>query len=231
MPDKLPKDMTMAERRALYSKHRHPPTTDREARNLERVLWLFREMPRIKPKNVLDVGCESGFITRWLVDEPYLTGGESVLGGYGLVGIDPCEFSIEHAKSMAKKRANPNKAWYQVMGWEEFDFGGPVAGGRAPLPPDSLFDAVVCFEVIEHFHLEEGLLLLNTLHKKLNPGGTAFLCTPSATGRYGLKNPDPWHLKIYDWLELSKLIKELTGVTPVPDSSDPDFIMMKWRRE
>jgi 2-polyprenyl-3-methyl-5-hydroxy-6-metoxy-1,4-benzoquinol methylase len=37
------------------------------------VLWLFREMPRIKPKYVLDVGCESGFITRWMVDGPTQT--------------------------------------------------------------------------------------------------------------------------------------------------------------
>ena len=212
MPDKLPKDCTMAERRALYSKVRCAPTTDREARNLERVLWLFREMPRIKPATVLDVGCESGFITRWMVDEPYVR---------NLVGIDPCEFSIEHAIKLVQKRNNLDKAAYRAYGWED----GPGPGAE-----EKTWGAIVCFEVIEHFLPEEGVELIKKIHSLLDPSGTAFLCTPSATGRYGLNNPDPWHLKIYDWLELSKLIKDLTGVTSSPDSSDPDFIMLKWRK-
>ena len=207
MPDKLPKDMTMAERRALYSKHRHAPTTDREARNLARVLWLFREMPRIKPKYVLDVGCESGFITRWMVDEPYVS---------QLVGIDPCEFSIEHARNMIKRRTHPEKAVYNCAGWEELD-------------PIRQSDAAVCFEVIEHFLPAEGVELIKKLDSLLSAEGTAFLCTPRATGRYGLGNPDPWHLKIYTEEELSKLVKEVTGCTPETSNEDPDFIMLKWR--
>jgi SAM-dependent methyltransferase len=258
MSDKLPKDMTMAERRALYSKHRHPPTTDREARNLERVLWLFREMPRIKPATVLDIGCESGFITRWMVDEPYVT---------KLFGVDPCEFSIEHAKSLVKKRTNADKALYEVKGWEDADEqlrnivakpGSPGHVGLFSVP----WDAIVCFEVIEHFLPEEGVELIKKIHsllapgrdvalnagacddeilnkvkvadgtmdKKRIPGGTAFLCTPSATGRYGLSNPDPWHLKIYTLDELVKLVKDVTGVSPDVSEDDPDFIMLKWRK-
>ena len=223
MPDKLPKDMTMAERRALYSKHRHPPTTDREARNLARVLWLFREMPRIKPGLVLDVGCESGFITRWMVDEPYLQKVQ------GLVGIDPCEFSIEQAKNLVKKRANPAGAHYEVMGWEELKPPVHVEGGRPPFAIEHFFDAVVCFEVIEHFLPAEGIELVKKLDSLLSAEGTAFLCTPRATGRYGLGNPDPWHLKIYTEEELSKLVKEVTGCTPETSNEDPDFIMLKWR--
>jgi 2-polyprenyl-3-methyl-5-hydroxy-6-metoxy-1,4-benzoquinol methylase len=213
--------MTMAERRALYSKHRHPPTTDREARNLERVLWLFREMPRIKPATVLDLGCESGFITRWMVDEPYVK---------SLLGIDPCEFSIEHAKTLVKKRAYPEKAIYAVKGWEDNECEILISSETPKHPFAGGPDAIVCFECIEHFLPPEGIELIKKTHSMLKPGGTAFLCTPLATGRYGLNNPDPWHLKIYDWLELSQLIKELTGVTPVPESGDPDFIMMKWRK-
>jgi 2-polyprenyl-3-methyl-5-hydroxy-6-metoxy-1,4-benzoquinol methylase len=215
MPDKLPKDMTMAERRALYSKHRHPPTTDREARNLERVLWLFREMPRIKPATVLDVGCESGFITRWMVDEPYVK---------QLAGIDPCEFSIEHAENMVKKRNNPAKARYAPIGWEEEE------ALRGLGNPNGLWDAIVCFEVIEHFLPEEGKQLIKRIDNLLDKGSTAFLCTPSAEGRYGLKNPDPWHLKIYTQDELGKLVKEVTDATPEFEGGDPDFTMLKWRK-
>ncbi len=302
MADKLPKDMTMTERRALYSKHRHPPTTDREARNLERVLWLFREIPGLKPTTVLDIGCESGFITRWVVDEPYVQ---------VLFGIDPCEFSIEHAKNLVKKRANPNKAIYEVRGWEDpllivshedkmtgnlnaavaakeagsgipncarcpatarftiyraisgaeqlckdcFDKAqvfmpgfsksdDPVTGlgeWGVGVPPSlrnrSLkeavdhYDTIVCFEVIEHFLPEEGVELIKKIHSLLAPSGMAFLCTPSATGRYGLSNPDPWHLKIYTLDELSKLIKEVTGAVSASNNSDPDFVMLKWRKE
>jgi 2-polyprenyl-3-methyl-5-hydroxy-6-metoxy-1,4-benzoquinol methylase len=222
MPDKLPKDMTMAERRALYSKHRHPPTTDREARNLERVLWLFREMPRIKPKYVLDVGCESGFITRWMVDEPYVK---------GVYGLDPCEFSIEQAKNLVKKRANPDKAFYEVKGWEDdplYLLNTPADGTKETLVHG--YDAVVCFECIEHFLPEEGRQMLSKVNILLNKGGTAFLCTPSANGRYGLKNPDPWHLKIYAQDELGKLVKEVTGAAPEFEGGDPDFTMLKWKK-
>jgi SAM-dependent methyltransferase len=241
MPDKLPKDMTMAERRALYSKHRHPPTTDREARNLERVLWLFREMPRIKPALVLDIGCESGFITRWMVDEPYVQ---------VLFGIDPCEFSIEHAKNLIKKRTNPNKAFYSCKGWEDAALLAIVTSKEGKDTHIDQVDAVVCFEVIEHFLPAEGVELIKrinsylapgsirdvgqradgTMERERVPGGTAFLCTPSATGRYGLSNPDPWHLKIYTPDELGKMIKDLTGADPVFENSDPDFTMLKWRK-
>ena len=220
MPDKLPKDMTMAERRALYSKHRHPPTTDREARALERVLWLFREMPRIKPATVLDIGCESGFITRWMVDEPYVK---------QFVGIDPCEFSIEHAKNLVKKRSHPEKATYEVKGWEDnLCRYSEVEDGSSILSVS--WAAVVCFEVIEHFMPDEGVKLVEKIHSLLKPGGTAFLCTPALNGRYGLNNPDPWHLTIYDLEYLSKMIKKTTGVDVVPDNSDPDFIMLKWTK-
>jgi 2-polyprenyl-3-methyl-5-hydroxy-6-metoxy-1,4-benzoquinol methylase len=196
----------------MYSKLKCAPATDREARNLERVLWLFREMPRIKPKRVLDIGCESGFISRWAVDEPYVE---------RLLGIDPCEFSIEHATRMIKKREHPEKAQYIASGWEE---------AIVFANPEDNWNAVVCFECIEHFLPAEGIELLKKIHALLAPGGTAFLCTPSAPGRYGLSNPDPWHLKIYTQDELSKLIQEITGAEPVPDNSDPDFIMLKWRK-
>jgi 2-polyprenyl-3-methyl-5-hydroxy-6-metoxy-1,4-benzoquinol methylase len=212
MSDKLPKDCTMAERRALYSKVRLPPTTDREARNLERVLWLFREIPRIKPKLVLDLGCESGFVTRWLVDEPYVE---------SLHGVDPCQFSIDHARVLVKKRLHPEKAVYDVEGWEDQPECSPIHSG---------YDTVVCFEVIEHFLLAEGIELLKKIHSLLDAGGTAFLCTPTTEGRYGLKNPDPWHLKIYTDEELAKLVKEVTGCAPECSEDDPDFIMLKWRK-
>jgi 2-polyprenyl-3-methyl-5-hydroxy-6-metoxy-1,4-benzoquinol methylase len=222
MPDKLPKDCTMAERRAMYSKVRSAPATDREARELERVRWLFREMPRIKPAAVLDIGCESGFITRWMVDEPYVN---------VLVGVDPCEFSIEHARSLVKKRTNPVKAHYYSFGWEDVEnISKCFEDGLVETLGRGLWDAVICFEVIEHFLSEEGIKLIEKIQLMLAPGGTAFLCTPAAEGRYGLNNPDPWHLKIYDWVELCNLVQSTTGATPVPERGDPDFIMLSWKK-
>jgi len=228
MPDKLPKDMTTAERRAEYSQHRHAPTTDREASRLIRVVWLYREMPRIKPKSVLDIGCESGFITRWLVDEPYVK---------MVYGVDPCEFSIGHAKNLVKKRANPGKALYDVRGWEDplviASYDEKMAVDLS-IPGHSeaalSYDAVVCFEVIEHFLPEEGKQLIAKIHSLLAPRGTAFLCTPSAEGIFGNSNPDPYHLKIYTREELAKLVEEVTGVKPEANNTDPAFIMLKWRK-
>jgi len=207
MPDKLPKDMTMAERRAEYAKQKNPPTTDREASRLRRVVWLYREMPRIKPARVLDIGCESGFITRWMVDEPYVK---------ELTGIDPCEFSIEHARRMVQKRENPAKANYNTLGWEEM------------IGLD--YDAVVCFEVIEHFLPEEGKQLIAKINSVLRKGGTAFLCTPAAEGRYGNNNPDKFHLKVYEREELAQLVHEITDAKPEAKTGDPNFIMLKWRK-
>lgn len=227
-PDKPPKDCTMAERRLLYSSLKNPPATDAEARRLERVLWLFREMPRIKPAFVLDVGCESGFITRWMVDEPYVK---------HLVGIDPCEFSIKHAENMVRKRHSPEKAMYQVKGWEDFKgVARVVLEGHMPSGPEEAndkvaWDSVVCFEVIEHFLPSEGVELINKVHSLLSPGGTAFVCTPSPEGRYGLYNMDQWHLKIYAQKELDDMVQSITGCTPSFEALDPDFTMLKWRKK
>jgi 2-polyprenyl-3-methyl-5-hydroxy-6-metoxy-1,4-benzoquinol methylase len=218
VPDKLPKDMTMAERRALYSKHRNAPTTDSEARQLSRVQWLFREMPRIKPKSVLDIGCESGFVTRWMVDEPYMQ---------ALIGIDPCEFSIENAKKLIKKRAQHQKAFYTTVGWED-----DVNQLLSQMTPGKTFangaETIVCFEVIEHFLPDEGVELIRKIDSLLAPGGTAFLCTPDVKGRFGETNPDPWHLKLYGRAELTELVQDATESDPEIEP-DPDFILLKWR--
>jgi 2-polyprenyl-3-methyl-5-hydroxy-6-metoxy-1,4-benzoquinol methylase len=211
--EKAPKDCSMQERRALYSKHKNVPTTDREARSLERVLWLYREMPRLKPKTVLDIGCESGFITRWMVDEPYVD---------SLLGIDPCEFSIFHANSLIRKRHHPEKAEYQVKGWED----QPIVSKLG----HSQFQSVVCFEVLEHFLQEEGKLLIGKVNSLLSSGGTAVMCTPEASGMFGLKNPDPWHLKIYNRQEIEQLVKTVTGETVTFEDGDPNFILFKWSK-
>jgi len=207
MSDKLPKDCTMAERRALYSKHINAPSTDREASRLERVLWLYREMPRLKPKYVLEIGCESGFITRWMVDEPYVT---------KLHGIDPCEFSIKQANEMIKRRENNQKATYSVSGWENEVLG--------------LWNAIVCFEVIEHFLPEEGEMLVKKINDLMPSGGMAFMCTPKADGRYGLNNPDPWHLKIYTKTEISDLVKRVTGAEVSFEESDSYCTLFRWSK-
>lgn len=211
MSDKLPKDCTMAERRDMYSKHKNAPTTDREARGLERVLWLYREMPRLKPAHVIDIGCESGFITRWMVDEPYVR---------ELYGIDPSEFSIVNAKALIKKRASPEKARYEVAGWEDLKSDNP----------EGLFDAAVCFECIEHFLPEEGVLLIQKINSMICQGGTAFMCTPKAEERFGLSNPDPWHLKIYTNNEISDLVKRVTGASVLFENSDPYCTLFKWKK-
>lgn len=219
MPEeKAPKDCTMAERRALYSKHKNAPSTDREARRLERVLWLYREMPRLKPAHVIDIGCESGFISRWMVDEPYVQ---------EVYGIDPSEFSIVQAKELIKKRANPEKARYEVAGWEELN---PDNRGPDRRIPEGLFDASICFECIEHFLPEEGVLLIQKINSIIRQGGTSFMCTPKADGRYGLSNPDPWHLKIYTNAELADLVKRVTGADVSFEESDSYCTLFRWSK-
>lgn len=65
---------------------------------------------------------------------------------------------------------------------------------------DNQFDAVVCFQVIEH--IEDDLALLREIHRVLKPGGQAWITTPN---RPMSLSRNPWHIREYTGAELLDL--------------------------
>lgn len=66
--------------------------------------------------------------------------------------------------------------------------------------PDSSFDTVVSFQVIEHIQKDE--LFLSEIHRILRPGGTAILSTPNIKMTL---SRNPWHIREYTADELAGL--------------------------
>lgn len=65
---------------------------------------------------------------------------------------------------------------------------------------DNQFDAVVCFQVIEH--IEDDLALLREIHRVLKPCGQAWITTPN---RPMSLSRNPWHIREYTGAELLDL--------------------------
>jgi SAM-dependent methyltransferase len=87
--------------------------------------------------------------------------------------------------------------------------GSPSLCGRAELEPfgDGSFDAVVCFEAIEH--VPEPSRVLDEIVRVLRPSGVALLSTPDRalyTERAGQRNPH--HLAELDCAEFAALLRE-----------------------
>jgi SAM-dependent methyltransferase len=83
--------------------------------------------------------------------------------------------------------------------------GNFVSGHLPPLPyPDSSFDSVVSFQVIEH--IEDDKLFLREIHRVLRPGGTVLITTPN---RPMSLSRNPWHVREYTASELTGLAKTI----------------------
>ncbi|HEX5171351.1 MAG TPA: methyltransferase domain-containing protein [Cyclobacteriaceae bacterium] len=80
--------------------------------------------------------------------------------------------------------------------------------------PDSSFQSVVTFQVIEH--IQDDALFLREIHRVLKPGGTALITTPN---RKMSLSRNPWHIREYSADELTNLASkifdkvEMKGIT------------------
>lgn len=133
----------------------------------------------IKGKTVLEIGSGEGY-------------GANLLADFALsvVGVDIDEKSIENAKNKYKK--------------EKLTF---ITANAINIPfPDHTFDAVVCFETLEH--LKEHEMLLTEIKRLLIPSGILIISTPDKLN-YSDTNEqqNKFHLKELYAEDFKKLIK------------------------
>ena len=70
------------------------------------------------------------------------------------------------------------------------------------------FDAIVCIDLLEHFSKDEGLRLVDAMHRSLNPGGRVLFQTPNGSALLGgpIIYGDLTHLAIYNQSSLGQLL-------------------------
>ena len=83
-----------------------------------------------------------------------------------------------------------------------------ASGNIPPLSEyaENSFDSIVSFQVIEH--IQDDNLFLKEIHRVLKPGGVALITTPN---RPMSLSRNPWHIREYTGMELTKLAKDLFG--------------------
>lgn len=113
---------------------------------------LVQTLRMIEGKNILDVGCAAGGLTRKIAQK-----------GFKVHGIDVLETSIEIAREFSSA---PN------VSYEMRDVL------KQPFPENS-FDCITFLETIEH--VDNPSSYLREFHRILRPGGCIILSTPNAT--------------------------------------------------
>lgn len=145
--------------------------------HLGRYLWACDILK--DKENVLDIACANGY-------------GTSVLSNsVGKVfGLDRNEEYIKIAKNKYNK---------ENIEYIKFDVDNERIKDK--------YDAIVCFETLEHVKYPKKLL--NNLYQCLNKNGTLLLSVPNS--KYEViengKNKDSFHLNIFEYNELINLIK------------------------
>jgi len=124
-------------------------------------------------KKVLDYGCGSGY-------------GTALMSGAcsQIIGVDVSPEAIAHARDHFSA---PNLSYLQIKQAEV-----------APLPfPNSSFDVVLSFQVIEH--VKDVSAYLGEIERVLVPGGFVLIATPDRSSRlFSFQKPwNMWHLREY----------------------------------
>lgn len=138
---------------------------------------------RLRGARVLDVGCGHGF------------GALLLAGAYReYEGVDVDRAAVEWADRVVAPRAP--KARFAVA---------------SALPSDGSFDAVTCFEVLEH--VADPRRLLREIGRAAAPGAPIFLSTPNgllSDGRPGWFM-SPYHVTEYTATQFAQLVTEAFG--------------------
>ncbi|MBI4057998.1 class I SAM-dependent methyltransferase [Candidatus Microgenomates bacterium] len=137
-------------------------------------------------KKVLDVGCGSGRLVKFLND-----------CGFKTVGCDNQDQALRIAKLLNKKRAI-------------------IRASATKLPfRNGSFDFVSCISTIEHLTLADGKRFVKESYRVLKSGGLFFMITPNFAspmryllGKKWFGYSDPTHLYFYTPRSLSRLLEE-----------------------
>jgi ubiquinone/menaquinone biosynthesis C-methylase UbiE len=135
-------------------------------------------------KRVLDYGCGSGYGTASVSDVCAQ-----------ITGVDISTEAIAHAKNHFNAS---NLSYLQIERAEV-----------APLPfPDSSFDVVLSFQVIEH--VEDVSAYLREIERVLTPGGYVLIATPDRSSRlFPFQEPwNMWHLREYSQSQLYNILTQ-----------------------
>lgn len=155
---------------SIFQSEHHPLVQEEPSNEEELALSLIHTKAYVDVANmaegasVLDVGCNTGY-------------GSQILAGRALkvMGIDVSKKAIEYAK----KHYPAENLHYQYADGAQIDF------------PDSHFDFITSFQVIEH--VENTERYLGEISRVLKPGGIAVFTTPNAILRID-PGSRPWNI-------------------------------------
>lgn len=161
-------------------------------------------------KDVLDIGCNTGYGTAIVARDSRAT-----------TGVDVSAKSVSAAREL---NAAPNLRYLAIDGLQ--------------LPfQDDAFDLAVSFQVVEHVFTPEAYL--REIRRVLKPGGLAILTTPNATIRLypGMKPWNKFHVREYAAAELRTLLEgtfpsvEIRGLFAEPPLYDIEFRRVQRAKE
>jgi SAM-dependent methyltransferase len=189
-----------------------PPATRED--HLNRLVHLATydfALPHVAGKDVLDLGCGTGYGSARVAET-----------ARRVVGADVCDETLAHARA---RHTGAN------LTFEALKEGAPL-----PFEAGS-FDVVLSFQVIEHVGDPHGQL--RGIHRVLAPGGTLLLATPNRTARLlPFQRPwNRWHPTEYDQAGLTALlgahfpaveVLDLSGDLPLVQPLLQRYRLLRW---
>ena len=144
---------------------------------------VSRVIRQLKPHTALEIGCGQGaFGARLAEQAQYL-------------GVEPDPISFEIARSRIEPR------------------GGEVRNGiHTVVPPDTQYDMVCAFEVLEHIEDDKGALA--EWVEFVRPGGQLVLSVPAFQSRFGPMDQHAGHFRRYSPAEMTDKL-QAAGLTDV----------------
>ena len=131
---------------------------------------------------VLDLGCHDGFVTNFVARQ---------LGGN--LHVDGIEANPEGVRVAAERAKRDGLEGEYKVG---------LAEDALTLFTPGSYDAVVCFEIIEHVPDVPGFL--DVIEAMVKPGGRIYISTPDGTFGAG---QNPHHLRVYRAVDLFDLLR------------------------